>query len=67
VGELNSQKEIVAEWKEMYQKGILYYLSGSQVRGVLLWNVWSQIDNARRVIADPGPFTPTDLLNKIPM
>jgi 3-phenylpropionate/trans-cinnamate dioxygenase ferredoxin reductase component len=67
VGELNAQKEIVAEWKEMYQKGILYYMSGSQVRGVLLWNVWSQVENARRVIEDPGPFTPTDLLNKIPM
>jgi 3-phenylpropionate/trans-cinnamate dioxygenase ferredoxin reductase subunit len=67
VGELNSQKEIVAEWKEMYQKGVLYYMSGSQVRGVLLWNVWDQVENARRVIADPGPFSPADLLNKIPM
>jgi len=56
VGELDSQKEVVAEWKEMNKKGILYYMSGSQVRGVLLWNVWDQVENARRVIADPGPL-----------
>jgi 3-phenylpropionate/trans-cinnamate dioxygenase ferredoxin reductase subunit len=67
VGELDARKEVVADWKEMHKKGVLYYMSGGQVRGVLLWNVWDQVENARRVIAEPGPFTPADLLNKIPM
>jgi NADPH-dependent 2,4-dienoyl-CoA reductase/sulfur reductase-like enzyme len=67
VGELDARKEVVADWKEMYKKGVIYYMSGGQVRGVLLWNVWDQVENARRVIAEPGPFSPADLLNKIPM
>ena len=66
VGELDSQKEIVVDWKEIYKKGVVYYLSNNRVRGVLLWNVWGKIDAARDVIAAPGPINPTDLLNKIP-
>jgi 3-phenylpropionate/trans-cinnamate dioxygenase ferredoxin reductase component len=66
IGELDSQKEIVVDWKEIYKKGIVYYLSTNRVRGVLLWNVWGKIDTARSLIAAPGPFSPQDLLNKIP-
>ena len=66
VGELDSQKEIVVDWKEIYKKGIVYYLTTNRVRGVLLWNVWGKIDTARSLIAAEGPFSPQDLLNKIP-
>jgi hypothetical protein len=27
-----------------------------RVRGVLLWNVWEQVEAARRLIAEEGPF-----------
>ncbi len=67
VGQLDSQKEMVTDWKEIHQKGVIYYLSGRRVRGVLLWNVWEQVDNARQLIAEPGPFIPQDLLGRIPM
>ena len=67
VGRLDSQKEMVVDWKEVHQKGVIYYLSERRVRGVLLWNVWEQVDNARKLISEPGPFIPQDLLGRIPM
>ncbi len=56
VGELDSRLEVVADWHEPLQKGVLYYLRDGRVRGALLWNVWGQLDAARRLIAEPGPF-----------
>ena len=67
VGQLSSQKEMVEDWKEVHQKGVIYYLADRRVTGVLLWNVWEQVDNARRLIAEPGPFVPQDLLGRIPI
>jgi NADPH-dependent 2,4-dienoyl-CoA reductase/sulfur reductase-like enzyme len=48
VGEINSKMETVADWQEVFHKGVIYYLdpSDQRVRGVLLWNVWDQVDNA---------------------
>ena len=57
IGEMDSRHEIVADWKEENKEGVIYYLDGGRVRGVLLWNVWEQIPNARALIAAPGPFT----------
>jgi len=45
---------------------VLYYLEGTRVRGVLLWNVWGQVDAARALIADTGPWKPADLRGRIP-
>lgn len=53
VGELDASLEVVADWEEPYRKGILYYQRGEQVRGVLLWNVWDQVDEARKLIGQP--------------
>ncbi len=66
VGELDSRLMIVADWEEPYQKGIVYYLEGGRVRGVLLWNVWEQVNAARKLIAEPGPFTPEALKHRLP-
>jgi NADPH-dependent 2,4-dienoyl-CoA reductase/sulfur reductase-like enzyme len=64
VGELNSELETFANWQEPYQKGVIYYLKDGQIRGVLLWNVWDQVDNARQLI---GQTIPTDeLQSKLP-
>ncbi len=57
VGQLDARLETVVDWEEPYQKGIIYYLSDDRVRGVLLWNVWEKVDDARALIAHPGPFT----------
>jgi len=67
VGELDARAEIVADWKEPHRKGVVYYLGDGRVRGVLLWNVWGQVDAARRLIAEPGPLRPQDLKGRLPV
>jgi NADPH-dependent 2,4-dienoyl-CoA reductase/sulfur reductase-like enzyme len=66
VGELDSRLEIVEDWKEPNRQGVVYYLKSGRVRGVLLWNVWEQVENARKLIAEPGPFRPADLKGRLP-
>ena len=65
VGELNSKLEMVADWQEPFQKGIVYYLDGRRVRGVLLWNVWKKVKDAADLMTEPGPFTAKDLIGRI--
>ena len=66
VGELNPNLETVSDWQEPFRKGIVYYLDQGQLRGVLLWNVWDQVDSARRLITEPGPFTSENLKGRLP-
>jgi len=66
VGEVDARLETVADWKEPYREGIVYYLRAGRVRGVLLWNIWEQVDAARRLIAEPGPFRPENLKGRLP-
>ncbi len=65
VGELDARLEIVADWKEPFREGVQYYLRDGRVRGVVLWNVWEQVDAARRLIAEPGPFQAGDLIGRL--
>ena len=67
VGELDPRLEVVPDWQEPCRKGVVYYLSAGRVRGVLLWNVWDQVDAARAVIGEPGPFRPADLMGRLPV
>jgi len=66
VGALDSRLETVADWQEPYRKGVVYYLREGRVRGVLLWNVWDQVENARQLMAEPGPFRAADLRGRLP-
>jgi NADPH-dependent 2,4-dienoyl-CoA reductase/sulfur reductase-like enzyme len=66
VGDLDARLETVTDWKEPYHEGVVYYLQGGRVRGVLLWNIWDQVDAARQLIRDPGPFRPEDLKGRLP-
>jgi NADPH-dependent 2,4-dienoyl-CoA reductase/sulfur reductase-like enzyme len=54
VGELDSRLNIVEDWKEEFREGVIYYHDQQRVRGVLLWNTWGQVDNARELIATPN-------------
>ena len=65
VGDLDARLETVPDWKEPYREGVVYYMKGGRVRGVLLWNTWGKVDAARRLIADPGPFRPADLKGRL--
>ena len=66
VGEVDSRLETVADWKEPYREGVVYYMRDGRVRGVLLWNVWEQVEAARKLIAEPGPFRPEGLKGRLP-
>lgn len=65
VGILDSRLEIVEDWQEKFQKGVVYYLQSGRVRGVLLWNVWGKVDAARELVGEPGPFTEQSLKGRI--
>jgi 3-phenylpropionate/trans-cinnamate dioxygenase ferredoxin reductase subunit len=66
VGDLRAALTIVEDWTHPYREGVVYYLRDGRVRGVLLWNVWDQVDNARRLIADSGPFGAGDVKGRLP-
>lgn len=66
VGELDSRLETFADWKTPFREGVIYYLQDARVRGVLLWNTWGQVDHARALIDERGPFTPTALKGRLP-
>jgi 3-phenylpropionate/trans-cinnamate dioxygenase ferredoxin reductase subunit len=67
VGEVDARLETFADWTEPYRKGVIYYLRGGRVRGVLLWNVWEQVDSARKLIAEVGPFGAAELKGRLPV
>ena len=66
VGEINSKLDIVIDWKEEFRKGVIYYLSQNKIRGVLLWNVWNQINAARNLIASKESFNPQNVIGLLP-
>jgi NADPH-dependent 2,4-dienoyl-CoA reductase/sulfur reductase-like enzyme len=65
VGDVDARLETVADWKEPFREGVVYYLKDGRVRGVLLWNTWGQVDAARALIAEVGPFRPEDLQGRL--
>jgi NADPH-dependent 2,4-dienoyl-CoA reductase/sulfur reductase-like enzyme len=65
VGDLDSRLETTSDWEEPFYKGVIYYRREKQVRGVLLWNVWGQVDAARKLIAEPSPVDLTTLEHAI--
>ena len=66
VGDLDPRLETFADWKQPNREGVVYYLQQGRVRGVLLWTTWNQVEAARRLIAEPGPFRPADLKSRLP-
>ncbi len=66
VGEVDARLETVVDWKVRYREGVVYYLRDGRIRGMLLWNVWDQVDSARKLIAEPGPFRVEDLRGRLP-
>lgn len=65
VGELDSRLETFSDWRQPNREGVIYYLQNGRVRGVLLWNVWGQVDAARELIAEPGPFCAESLTGRL--
>jgi NADPH-dependent 2,4-dienoyl-CoA reductase/sulfur reductase-like enzyme len=65
MGRIDSRLETVADWKDDLKEGVVYYMEGTRVRGVLLWNMWDKWGPAGELIADLGPFTHDDLKGRI--
>ncbi len=65
VGEVDARLRTIADWEEPFRKGVIYYVRGNRVRGVLLWNVPNRMDAARRLIEDPEPLRPQDLAERL--
>lgn len=65
VGLVDSRLQVVADWEEPFRKGVIYYLERQRVRGVLLWNVWEQVEAARDLIATVQEFRPEGLKGRL--
>jgi 3-phenylpropionate/trans-cinnamate dioxygenase ferredoxin reductase subunit len=67
VGETSSMMETVSDWdaSQEFKKGVIYYLKDEHVRGVVLWNVWKRVKNARELLMEKGPFKAEDLKGRI--
>ena len=66
VGDLDPRLQTVTDWKTPFREGVVYYVDGGRVRGVLLWNTWGQVDAARKLLAEPGPFSGANLKGRLP-
>lgn len=65
VGEVDNRLETIADWVEPNRKGVIYYLHEERIRGVLLWNVWQRVDEARALIEEQRTFHAADLKGRI--
>jgi len=50
VGVVDSRLEVIENWHEPNRKGVVTYVEDGKPRGVLLWNVWDKLDDARELI-----------------
>lgn len=66
VGDTDSGLSTLADWEEPHHKGVVYYQKDGRVRGVLLWNIFGQVDAARELISAHRPFAAEDLKHKLP-
>ncbi|MEO9046821.1 MAG: FAD-dependent oxidoreductase [Gemmatimonadaceae bacterium] len=66
VGEVDSRLQMVADWKVPFREGVIYYLRDGHVRGVMLWNLWGQVDAARRLIGSSDSFRGAELKGRLP-
>lgn len=65
VGDVNSELAVVTDWKDIFNKGILYYQNQNRIVGVMLCNVWGKTEFARNIIRNKD-FTTRDLSGAIP-
>jgi hypothetical protein len=65
VGRLDARLEVVADWKEPFRSGFLYYLDGGRVRGVLAWGIFGAMDGARALLGERGPHRADTLRGRL--
>jgi NADPH-dependent 2,4-dienoyl-CoA reductase/sulfur reductase-like enzyme len=65
VGRLDARLETVASWSTPFRQGVVYYLEGERVAGVLLWGIFGQVDAARELIQGRSPVSREGLTTAI--
>lgn len=65
VGDTDSRLRTLADWQEENKTGVIYYLDGGRVRGVMMCNVWGRVDAARALIEKAEPVTAEQLRGAI--
>jgi 3-phenylpropionate/trans-cinnamate dioxygenase ferredoxin reductase subunit len=66
VGELDSQMQTIVELGELGDEGLVYYLDDDgRPRGVLLWNLFGHVDEARELIYAGQSIRPGDLAERV--
>jgi NADPH-dependent 2,4-dienoyl-CoA reductase/sulfur reductase-like enzyme len=66
VGRADSRLDVIEDWREKYDQGVVYYLAEDRVEGVLLWNTWGQDEAARGLLRDRSQVLPGDLAGRLP-
>jgi len=61
VGEMNKNFQIFEDWIDEFKKGTIYYLDEGQIRGLIFWNLWGQVEKGRKVISEGNTFQDSDL------
>jgi 3-phenylpropionate/trans-cinnamate dioxygenase ferredoxin reductase component len=65
VGELNSRLQTIVELGELGDEGLVYYLDDDgRPRGVLLWNLFGHVDEARELIQAGQSIRPRALVER---
>ena len=65
VGDIDARLETVADWREEFRQGVVYYMKAGRIRGVLLLNTWGKVDAARALIAGGAPHAASDVVGLI--
>ncbi|MBP6786269.1 MAG: FAD-dependent oxidoreductase [Candidatus Promineofilum sp.] len=65
VGRLDNRMTLVEDWQDEYRHGVIYYLDDDRVRGVLLFDVWDKVDEARAIIEAGEQVDPASLIGRI--
>ncbi|MBN1980661.1 MAG: NAD(P)/FAD-dependent oxidoreductase [Chitinivibrionales bacterium] len=58
IGEAGASMTTRIDWHEEYKRGVIYYLCGEQLSGIMLWNFSDQVDTARFLLEEKSgvPF-----------
>jgi hypothetical protein len=57
VGDVDARLTTVEAWEEPNRKGVVTYVDDERrPRGVLLWDTWGKVDEARELIRTGAPL-----------
>lgn len=65
IGDCRTSHQVVQDWVVPEEEGVVYYLDGGRVVGVLNWNVWDKIAVARELIDSARQVSPAELIGYI--